>query len=85
MVNWLPDVSEVDRPGSSSAFVAGLLMAKTGGGDGEVRHWVLGGGGYGPPLPLPRYLHLAVHCQSDKSSHLVGGLFITNQGVGGWG
>ncbi len=40
-------------------------------GDGEVRHWVLGGGGYGPPLPLPRYLHLSVHYQSDKSSHLV--------------
>ncbi len=31
MVNWLPDVSEVDRPGSSSASAAGLLMAKTGG------------------------------------------------------
>ncbi len=41
------------------------------GGDGEVRHWVLGGGGYGPPLPLPRYLHLVAHCQSDKSGHLV--------------
>ncbi len=37
----------------------------------QVWHWVLGGGGYGPPLPLPRYLHLAAHCQSDKSSHLV--------------
>ncbi len=31
MGNWLPDVSEVDRPGLSSASVAGLLMAKTGG------------------------------------------------------
>ncbi len=31
MVNWLPDVSEVDRPGSSSASVAGLLTAKMGG------------------------------------------------------
>ncbi len=41
------------------------------GGDGEVRHWVLGGGGYGLPLPLSHYLHLAVHCQSDKSGHLV--------------
>ncbi len=39
--------------------------------DDEVWHWVLGGGGYGPPLPLPRYLHLAVHCQSDKSGHQV--------------
>ncbi len=70
MVDWLPGVSEVDRPGSSSfASVAGLLTAKT--GDGEVWHWVLGGGGYGSPLPLPHYLHLAAHCQSDKSSHLV--------------
>ncbi len=67
MVNWLPDVSEVDWPGSSSASIAGLLMAKNG-GDGEVRHWVLGGGGYGPLL---RYLHLTAHCQSDKSGHLV--------------
>ncbi len=41
------------------------------GADGEVRHWVLGGGGYGRPLPLPHYLHLAAHCQSDKSGHLV--------------
>ncbi len=32
MVNWLPDVFEVDRPGSSSASIAGLLTAKTGGG-----------------------------------------------------
>ncbi len=56
-------------PGSSSASVAGLLTAKT--GDDEVWHWVLGGGSYGQPLPLPRYLHLAAHCQSDKSSHLV--------------
>ncbi len=31
MVNWLPDVSEVDWPGSSSASVAGFLMAKMGG------------------------------------------------------
>ncbi len=36
MVNWLPDVSEVDWPGSSSASIAGLLTAKTGWGDGEV-------------------------------------------------
>ncbi len=43
MVNWLLDVSEVDRPGSSSTSVAGLLTAKTGEGDGDVRHWVLGG------------------------------------------
>ncbi len=42
-----------------------------GDGNGEVRHWVLGGGGYGPPLPLLHYLHLVAHCQSDKSSHLV--------------
>ncbi len=44
------------------------------GGDGEVRHWVLGGGGggYWPHLPLPYYLHLVVtHCQSDKGGHLV--------------
>ncbi len=41
------------------------------GGDGEVRHWVLGGGGYGPPLSLLHYLHLVAHCQSDKSGHLV--------------
>ncbi len=68
MMNWLR-VSAVDRPGSSSASVAGLLKAKMG-GDGEVRHWVLGGGGYGPPLPLPRFLRLAAHCQSDKSGHL---------------
>ncbi len=66
MVNWLSDVSEVDRPGSSSASVAGLLMAKMG-GDGEAWHWVLDGGGYGPLL---RYLHLAAHCPSDKSGHL---------------
>ncbi len=33
MVNWLPDVSEVDRPGSSSASIAGLLMVNTGGGE----------------------------------------------------
>ncbi len=39
--------------------------------DGKVRHWVLGGRSYGLPLPLPRYLHLAAHCQSDKSGHLV--------------
>ncbi len=71
MVNWLPDVSKVDRPGSSSASIAGLLTAKTGKGDGEVRHWVLSGGSYGPTRPLPRYLHLAAHCQSDKSGHVV--------------
>ncbi len=40
-------------------------------GDSEVRHWVLHGAGYGPPLPLLRYLHLAAHCQSDRSGHLV--------------
>ncbi len=50
---------------------AGLLMANVGWGGGEVLHWVLGGGGYGPPLPLPHYLHLATHCQSNKSGHLV--------------
>ncbi len=38
---------------------------------GKVRHWVLGGGGYGMPLSLLRYLHLAAHCQSDKSGHVV--------------
>ncbi len=48
MVNWLPHVSEVDWPGSSSASVAGLLRAKMG-GNGKIRHWVLGGGGYGRP------------------------------------
>ncbi len=31
MVNWLPDVSEVDQPGSSSASIAGSLTAKMGG------------------------------------------------------
>ncbi len=72
VVNWLPDVSEVDRTGSSSASVAGLLKANTdGGGACEVQHWVLGGGGYGPPLPLPRFFHLVAHCQNDKSGHLV--------------
>ncbi len=40
-------------------------------GDGEVQHWVLSCGVYGPPLPLPHYLHLVTHCQSDKGSHLV--------------
>ncbi len=69
MLYWLPDVSKVDQPGSSSSFIAGLLMANTRGG-GEVWHWVLVNGGYGPPLPLPCYLHLAAHCQSDKSGHL---------------
>ncbi len=45
MVNWLHDVSEVDRPGSSPASVAGLLTAKMGGwrgptlGDGWWRLW----------------------------------------------
>ncbi len=58
MMNWLR-VSEVDRPGSSSASVAD---GKKNGGEGEVRHWVLGGGGYGPPQPLPHYLHLVAHC-----------------------
>ncbi len=70
MVNWLPDASEVDQPGSSSASVAGVADGKNG-GDGEVRHWVLGGGDYGPPLPSTHYLHPAAHCQSDKSGHLV--------------
>ncbi len=36
MVNWLPDVSEVDRPGLSSASVAGLLTAKTEGWRGPA-------------------------------------------------
>ncbi len=35
MVNWLPDVYEVDRAGLSSASVAGLLMAKMGGRGGQ--------------------------------------------------
>ncbi len=60
VVDWLPDVSKVDHPRSSSASVAGLLTAKTGGG--EFQHWVLNGGGYGPSLPPPHYLHLAAHC-----------------------
>ncbi len=53
MVNWLPDVPKVDQPGSSSASVAGLLTAKIGGGNGEVRHWVLGGGSYGAAPTTP--------------------------------
>ncbi len=65
-------VSEWDQPGSSSSFsVAGLLMTNTEEGGDEIQHWVLGGGGHGPPLPLPHYLQLAAHCHSDKSSHLV--------------
>ncbi len=43
-------------------FRCWVADGKKRGGDGEVRHWVLG---------LPRYLHFAAHCQSDKSDHLV--------------
>ncbi len=43
-------------------FRCWVADGKNGWGDGEVRHWVLGGGGYGPPLSLPHYLHLAAHC-----------------------
>ncbi len=32
---------------------------------------MLGGSGYGLPLLLPHYRHLAKHCQSDKGDHLV--------------
>ncbi len=63
VVNWLPDISEVDQPGSSSSPIAGLLTTNGGGGNGEVQYWV--------PLSLLHYLHLAAHCQSDKGSHLI--------------
>ncbi len=36
MVNWLLDVFEVDRPESSSASIAGLLIAKMGGWRGAA-------------------------------------------------
>ncbi len=42
-------------------FHCWVADGKHGGRYGEVRHWVLGGGGYGPSLPLLRYLHLAAH------------------------
>ncbi len=46
-------------------LVAGFLTANTSG----VWHWVLGDGGYASAPP--RNFHLATHCQSDKSGHLV--------------
>ncbi len=59
---------EVDQPPESySPSIAGLLTATTEEA-GQIWHWVLGGGGYGPLL---RYLHLVAHCQSDKGGHLV--------------
>ncbi len=68
-------------------FRCWVADGKNGEGDGEVRHWVLGGCSYGPPLPLPRYLHLAAHCQSDKSGHLVPSFctFQHNRDRLGWG
>ncbi len=64
---------------ASNVFLAFLFCCwvtngkhgEEGRGDGEVRHWVLGGGGYGPPWLLPRYLYLVAHCQNAKSGHLV--------------